>query len=142
VAAVGEPLGLVVDRESREERLEARAKQGVVGTLPERIVWLWLEESGQAFEVQVQLMGGAGIVGSTRADFVVYYLLGSPVVLRVQGVYWHSPDMLRGGLDDEQAERLRAVGYVVVDLAEEAVYEAALQDRVEGYVIEEVYGQS
>lgn len=136
-----EGIGLVVAREGREERLEAKAKQGVVGTLPERIVWLWLELSGQVFEVQKQLMGGAGLVGSSRADFVVYFLLGRPVVLRVQGAYWHGPDMMRGGVDDEQAARLRGVGYVVVDLWEEGIYEAALAGRVEGFVMGEVYGQ-
>ncbi|NIP97510.1 MAG: hypothetical protein GWO24_30405 [Akkermansiaceae bacterium] len=124
-----------------EDPLEKAALQGVVGTLPERIVWKWLEDEERVYETQLAELGGRFWVGGAVVDFVVYDLGARPVALRVQGDYWHGP--AQGGRqarDDEQAGRLQAMGYVVVDLWEGELYEAAEHERVGRYIEGEIYG--
>ena len=122
-----------------EDVLEKRALQGVVGSLPERIVWKWLEQAGHVYEAQRTELGGRMVAGGAVVDFFVYDLAGTVVVLRVQGDYWHGvQNPKRQARDDEQAGRLRAQGYAVVDLWESDIYEAARLDRVGRYVLAEV----
>jgi len=124
-----------------EDPLEKAALQGVPGTLPERIVWKWLEDEGRLYEAQYAELGGRWYAGGAVVDFVLYDLGERPVALRVQGDYWHGlgfPD--RQARDDEQAIRLTARGYVVVDLWEGELYEAARHERVGRYITDEIFG--
>jgi hypothetical protein len=77
--------------DTQKARLEAMAKQGVDGTLPERIIWQWLEDEQYAFEPQYTEFGGRATVGGAVIDFVVWGMSGQPVAIRVQGGYWHGP---------------------------------------------------
>ena len=127
---------------SPDHKREAAAKQGVQASLPERIVWAWLERRGLSFAPQVSLMGGVGEVGGARVDFVVYGLMGQPVVLRVMGGYWHGaafPERQR--IDVEQANRLRLNGYAVVDLVEQDIYDAVEYNRMTAYIEGEISRQ-
>ena len=124
----------------REDPLEKMAMQGVSGSLPERIIWKWLEDSGHLYDVQRAFAGGRRVAGGMMLDFYVYSLGVARVVLRVQGEYWHRIRPGQRSKDDSQAFRLRAAGYIVVDLWEYDIYQAALADRVGRYVMGEIRG--
>lgn len=118
-----------------KDPLEAAAVQGVVASLPERIVWKWLVDHGHLFTTQKAELSSPQTVGGTTVDFVVYSLAPQPVVFRVQGVYWHGPEFPGARAhDDEQAGRLRRQGYLVVDLRENDIYEAVLRKRLTRYI--------
>jgi hypothetical protein len=120
---------------AKPDPLEQYALQGVTGSLPERIIWKWLEDSGHNYIAQEALMGGRLILGGAVVDFIVYDLARAPVVLRVQGDYWHGPlGPGKAGRDDEQSRRLTERGYIVVDLWESDIYGAARGHRLEQYV--------
>ena len=124
-----------------EDPVEKAALQGVPGTLPERIVWKWLEDEDRLYETQLAELGGRFWVGGAVVDFVVYDLGERPVALRVQGDYWHGPGQgERQARDDEQAVRLAGLGYVGGDLWEGELYEAARYDRVGRYIEGEIFG--
>lgn len=118
-----------------EDPLEKAALQDVVGTLPERIIWKWLIDHHHVFQAQRPEMGGVRTVGGTTADFVVYTFGPQVVVLRIQGEYWHGPEFPHARAhDDEQAGRLRAQGYLVVDLQEVDIYKAVLDGHLTRYI--------
>lgn len=126
---------------AKEDPLEKAAKQGVPGTLPERIVWKWLEDNDHQFVTQSEEGGGRLSVGGAVVDFLVYTMAAQPVAIRVQGDYWHGPAFPeRQARDDEQAERLRKWGYIVVDLWEHDIYDAVLNNRLTSYIEAEVAG--
>lgn len=137
-----EPIPLrprIVDRGTERDLLEEAALQGVVGTLPERIVWKWLIDRQYRFIMQRSEFGGALVLGGAVVDFVVYDLAGQPVALRVQGDYWHGPKFPdRQARDDEHYHRLTAMGYLVVDLWEHDIYNAVLHKRLTAYILGEV----
>lgn len=115
----------------REDPLEKRAKQGVIGTLPERIIWKWLEDRGYSFTVQQAELGGRNQVGGAVVDFIVWDYAGKPVAIRTMGDYWHGPAFPnRRNRDDAQAGKLRARGYLVCDLFESEIYEYALDGHL------------
>lgn len=125
--------------EGTREQLERAALQGVEGTLPERIVWKWLEDHGHSYEHQRTEFGGRLVAGGAVVDFFVYDLAAKPVVLRVMGDYWHGPSFPgRQARDDEQAMRLTQQGYIVADLWESDIYEAVLQENLSRYILGEV----
>jgi G:T-mismatch repair DNA endonuclease (very short patch repair protein) len=128
----------ILDRGAEQDKLEAAALQGVLGTLPERIVWKWLVDHQHRFIVQQTEFGGPLVIGGAVVDFVVYDL-GRPVALRVQGTYWHGPQFpQRQARDDEQFARLTAMGYHVVDAWEQDIYNAVLNDALTAYIMGEV----
>jgi very-short-patch-repair endonuclease len=128
------PLG-ISSQMSTQARLENMAMQGVVGSLPERIVWRWLEDERLLYQAQKAEMGGRTVIGGAVVDFIVYGFMGKPVILRVQGGYWHGPAFSdRSTSDDEQAGRLRSLGYHVVDLWEQDIYDAALNNRLGDFI--------
>ena len=121
--------------------LEAKALQGVPGSLPERIIWKWLEDSGHLYEVQRAMFGGRRIAGGMILDFYVYSIGGRRIALRVQGEYWHGPTGPgKKSKDDIQAFRLRARGFLVVDLWEHDIYQAALSGHMRRYVMGAILG--
>lgn len=117
-----------------EDPLEKAAAQGVPGTLPERIVQKWLSDNGYSYTTQNSAFGGARMLGGMTLDFVVYGVAGFPVVLRVQGAWWHGPESSRQHLDDEQSARLRLSGYIVVDLWETDIYRAVKGEALSSYI--------
>lgn len=122
-----------------EDKLEKAAIQSPVGTLPERIVWKWLVDHDYQFEYQLAELGGRDVVGGSVIDFVVYGL-GKPIVIRVQGDYWHGPKFPdRQARDDEQFYRLHARGYAVCDLWESDIYEAVENDRLTPYMEDNLF---
>jgi G:T-mismatch repair DNA endonuclease (very short patch repair protein) len=128
-----------VSRESEADVLEKAAKQGVVGTLPERIVWKWLEDHDYRFITQGAEFGGRMVLGGAVVDFVVYDIAGQPTAIRVMGDYWHGPKFPgRQARDDEHFMRLSQMGYLVVDLWEGDIYEAVKRDRLTAYIMGEV----
>jgi hypothetical protein len=119
-AVEGEPVHI-------EQSLEDYAWPSGMGTLPERIILKWLMIHEVAFEAQWAFGGGRRELGGAVIDFVVYGLADRPIALRVMGEYWHGQQgPNHQARDDAQAARLRADGYLVVDLWEEAIYRAAL----------------
>lgn len=125
----------------REDVLEKAALQGLPGTLPERIIWRWLDAKNLLYQTQAVELGGRLVVGGAVVDFLVWGLAGPVVALRVQGEYWHGP--LKPGQqsrDDEQAGRLRTLGYLVVDLWEGEIYEAVREGRLGAYIEGKVGG--
>jgi hypothetical protein len=119
----------------KKDPLEAAALQGAPGTLPERIVQKFLENEGLLYQRQAAEFGGSRQLGGQTLDFVVYGLAAFPVVLRVQGQYWHGPLSDRMSLDDEQAGRLRLQGYLVVDLFEQEIYRAVLNHNLRRFIL-------
>lgn len=109
-------------------------KSEVMGTLPERILYKALKDRRLIpvpFSFQSTLTGGRIHLGGIVADFLSDH---PPVVLRVQGSYWHgefdrltgdliSGDIVQGRKDDEQGQVLNAMGYAVVDLWEHDAYD-------------------
>ena len=129
----------ILDRGAQRDLLEEAALQGVIGTLPERIVWKWLIDRGHRFIVERSEFGGALVLGGAVVDFVIYDLAGQPIALRVMGDYWHGPRFPgRQARDDEQFQRLTAMGYMVVDLWEGDIYNAVLQERLTAYIMGEL----
>jgi len=125
--------------ETRMEALEKAAMQGVEGSLPERIVWRWLQSQGLIFEPQYRAMGGRLTVGGAVIDFLVWGLAGVPVAIRVQGGYWHGPTFHERTIEDRiQADRMRGQGYLVLDLWEQDIYDAVLFDRLDAYIRNEL----
>ena len=126
----------LLDRGVERDLLEEAAMQGVVGTLPERIVWKWLVDRDYRFIMQRSEFGGALVLGGAIVDFVVYDLAGQPVALRVQGTYWHGPAFpARQARDDEHYHRLTAMGYLVVDLWEHDIYAAVLHKALTAFIL-------
>jgi hypothetical protein len=122
-----------------EDPLEKAAVRGVTASLPERIVWKWLLEHDYLFDVQQVEAGGRLVAGGAVVDFIVYAIADRPVVIRVQGEYWHGPRFLgRQARDDEQAGRLRLQGYLVVDLWEQDIYDAVRWDRLNSWMLEQL----
>lgn len=125
--------------ETQRETLEKAAKQGVDASLPERIIWKWLETQRLAFAPQYVEMGGRLTVGGAVIDFLVWGLSGVPVAIRVQGGYWHGPTFHERTIEDQiQADRLRGQGYLVLDLWEQDIYDAVRFDRLDAYIRNEL----
>ena len=123
---------------AKTDPLEAAAVQGVAATLPERIVWKWLDSQRLMYEPQQAELGDRSAHGAT-VDFEVFDLAALPVVIRVQGSYWHGPAFPgRRAVDDEQAQRLRMEGLIVADLWEQDIYDAVLADRLTPYIMGEI----
>ena len=105
------------------------------GTLPERMIALALVQLAYYFQWQRAEGGGRLRVGGAVVDFMVYGIGLKPVIIRVQGDYWHSlPD--RKLQDAVQWELLHAKGYRIFDAWEHAIYEAWLNGRLQRFVEE------
>lgn len=107
-----------------EDPLEARAvsKDYVRGTLPERIVYLYLTDrlkmaSGIDFTFQSSLQGGRLELGGIVADFVFPLL---KMIIQVQGPTHDT--FLRIRKDQEQVNTLTSMGFLVLELLDETIY--------------------
>lgn len=110
-----------------EDPLEARAvsKDMVRGTLPERIVYKYLEDilkfiPNVDFDFQSSQSGGRVELGGLVADFLFYYMR---IVIQVQGST-HT-EYLRKKKDEEQRGILEEMGYRVFDIEELVCYDIA-----------------
>ena len=116
-----------------------REKQALIpaaGTLPEVMTCLALVWLHYTFQVQINEDGGRIRLGGAVVD-VKLWLGAHVVILRVQGSYFHSlPD--RRVKDAVQLARLRAQGYRVVDLWENALYQAWVDGRLAQFVESEI----
>lgn len=101
---------------------DERAQIPSAGTLPEIMVAFALLRAHFLFEMQISEDGGRLRLGGAVVDFKVY-VGARPVIVRVQGDYWHGlPD--RRLKDAVQYERLKAMGYLVADIWESDIYHA------------------
>ena len=98
---------------------ESRAKQGVLGSLPERIFYRALEQRGLFpggdFEFQSACFGGRLEPGGIVTDFLFQRRM---LVVRIQSWRWHqmATDILQR--DDSQKQMLEHLGFTVLDLWE------------------------
>jgi hypothetical protein len=98
------------------------------GTLPERMVALALCYLDVYFQAQRSEDGGRLRLGGAVVDFLVF--IGSlPVVVRVQGDYWHSLPS-RKLKDRVQWDRLHMRGYRVADIWEHELYQQWSEGRL------------
>lgn len=90
------------------------------GTYPEYLVWKWLRDKGYQpgidFQFQSSFFGGRMDLGGLVADFVIDALT-PPLVIRVQGDYWHTLPGRRTR-DFYEMIRLQEHGFDVVDVWE------------------------
>lgn len=123
--------------------LEDKAKPVPGISLPERLIWAWMDSQGISYDVQLAEWGGRSLAGGTLVDFVLYGLTGQPIALRIMGDYWHGPQFpVRMRHDKQAADRLRLKGYLVVDLMEGEIYQAAQADRLTDFIMGEIYAQT
>ncbi|RPI49477.1 MAG: DUF559 domain-containing protein, partial [Deltaproteobacteria bacterium] len=94
---------------------ESRAKQGIKGTLIERIFYKALEQRGYVpgsdFDFQSSLLGGRLVMGGIVADFLLPY---KRLVINIQGpthATW-----IRAAKDQEQRELLESMGYTTLEI--------------------------
>lgn len=80
------------------------------GTVPELIVYLWLQKKGYQFEYQVELYGGRRFEGGLIPDFVLYRNRTNADVWQVNGQFWHS--IAKKGFADE-TNNIRMLGQIV-----------------------------
>ncbi len=126
-----DPYWLVVHRrgisrpEVGQDPLEARAAphDEVRGTLPERIVYKSLIEEfhllpGSDFNFQTSLQGGRIDTGGIVADFIFPIMM---MVIQVQGPTHF--EYLREKKDEEQKMALEEMGYVVLGIYEDEIYD-------------------
>ena len=105
---------------------ERRAVQGIRGTLPERIVYMWLVKvlrlvSGVDFSFQASQDGGRANLGGLVVDFLFPIMM---MVINVQGPT--HKEYLRSQKDKEQTAILEDMGYRVYDLWDWEIYDEYL----------------
>jgi len=116
------PLRMVVGFEDpREQR--AVSHERVAGTLPERILYKALLERGYRdgvdFTFQSSLQGGRLFLGGMVADFV---FSTRSLIVRVQGAKWHT-GFVEERRDDFQRDVLEGMGYHVLDVYDNTIYD-------------------
>lgn len=110
----------------------------LAGTLPEIMAALGMLWAGIPFVSQISEDGGRTRLGGAVVDFKIF-LGTAPVILRVQGDYWHSlPDRVLK--DIVQFERLKRMGFLVADAWERDIYRAYLEGRLAEYIREVIGG--
>jgi len=109
------------------------------GTYPEFLVWKWLRDKGYQpdidFRFQSSFFGGRLDLGGLVADFVIDAQI-PPLVIRVQGDYWHRLPG-RAARDFFEMVRLLELGFSVVD-----VWEDDLMTRLDFTMNEAMKGHS
>lgn len=91
------------------------------GSYPEYLVWKWLRDKGYQpgvdFQFQSSYFGGRMDLGGLVADFVIDALT-PPLIIRVQGEYWHQLPGRRAR-DFYEMVQLIEHGFQVVDVWED-----------------------
>lgn len=105
--------------------LRAASTSSVFGSIGERIMYRALTERGLRdgldFEFQSQLLGGRLEAGGIVADFLFRPRM---LVVRIQSLRWHynSSELIQR--DDDQKQILEHMGFVVLDLWENIIFDA------------------
>lgn len=97
------------DRELAK-RILSLQKKFPVATIPELLVYNWLQKEGYSFEFQVEMYGGRNFSNGLVVDFLLPRDGTSGDVWPVNGMFWHS--IARKGLHD-QTSSLRMLGQIV-----------------------------
>jgi len=119
----------LVGEDPREMR--AISRERLRGTLPERIVYLWLVtklhlKDGVDFDFQSSMSGGRLEMGGIVADFRFEIF---KMILNVQG-QTHN-EFLRSKKDEEQRAILESMGYKVYELTDIEIYnEPLFEDKM------------
>ena len=116
------PLRVQVGLEDpREQRAVSEAR--IAGTLPERIFFKALLDRGMRegidFTFQSSLQGGRLFLGGMVADFI---LTTRSLIVRIQGRKWHT-GFEQERKDDFQRDILEGMGYHVLDLYDDTIYD-------------------
>lgn len=119
-------LTRLLGSERRAKRVSRLLERWPRATIPEMVVYDWLEERNHQFVYQGEFGGGRSIRGGIVPDFVVNWY-GKGLVLRVQGEYWHN---LPGQKEKDLAQAILMMGqYInglqvaaVVDIWEDDLY--------------------
>ncbi len=125
---------------SREMRYQRWLMRVGIGTRPEFMVFEALEraglrspmsvEPGLDFQFQVPMAGGRSRAGGAVADFVVW-ASAPPIVIRVQGEFFHYVDDDAEAADIIERRMLEGMGFRVVDiLAQDAITEERTDEVV------------
>ncbi len=123
-----------LDDEKLAKRLVKLQAQFPAATLPELVVYNWLEREHVAFEYQVELFGGRRLRGGLLPDFVIQHGANA-IAIQVQGEYWHSKALKD---DRDRAVNLRMLGQIVngrriehvVEVWENDLYQKNLRNTV------------
>jgi hypothetical protein len=120
-----EPKGVIVYRrgvtypKDEWEMLERRAwpdgKEGVKGSVQERILYLELTKRNVYFDFQPSVDGGRLELGGLVADFILPNRGAMGTVIQVQGGIWHT-GRFATRRDEEGNNRLRSMGYYVYEI--------------------------
>jgi hypothetical protein len=94
-----------------------QARYNPAGTVPEWLVFTWLERHGRKypidFQYQVPFGGGREVFGAVVTDFVIQDF----IALAVNGQYWHFiQDPTQRGRDELARARVESLGYVYVEV--------------------------
>jgi hypothetical protein len=94
IGEIANTLGGTTEDHQTAARIRKLQKQGVgngvtSGTVPELVVYDYLQKMGYEFLFQPQVDGGRGAAGGVVPDFAVN-IGGKYTVFLVNGVYWHS----------------------------------------------------
>lgn len=140
-------LDMKIRREEAYQKwLRRVGPQGSSGTRPEFMVFVALERtglrsplstpSGLDFFYQIPLLGGRLVKGGAVADFVVTApQVGQPLVLRIQGEYFHFIDVVEKEAGEVQRWALEGAGYRVVDILAQDTLTEQRCDEVVGYAL-------
>ncbi len=122
------PLRMLVGFEDPQEK-RAMSEARVAGTLPERIFYKSLVDRGMRegvdFSFQSSLQGGRLFLGGMVADFI---LQTRALVVRIQGRKWHT-GFAPERRDDFQRDVLENMGYHVLDVFDDTIYDQWLFDE-------------
>ena len=122
------PLRMLVGLEDPQEK-RAISEARVAGTLPERIFYKSLLDRGMRegvdFSFQSSLQGGRLFLGGMVADFI---LQTRALIVRIQGRKWHT-GFEAERRDDFQRDILENMGYHVLDVFDDTIYDQWLFDE-------------
>lgn len=117
-------LTLLLGDEKLAQRVIDLQGRFPLASLPELVVYDWLEKGKHQFTFQGEFGGGRQLRGGAVPDFVVNWG-GRGLVLRVQGEYWHS---LPGQVERDMVQRMQMLGQYVNGLQVAAVVDVWEQD--------------
>lgn len=92
----------------------------------EKKVWTWLVRNNIQFETERVMLAEARELGSAIVDFVIP---DKNLILRVMGSYYHS-GLEAKARDEFSKERLMNQGYIVIDLWEENLSAARIENTM------------
>lgn len=118
------------------KRIMSLAEKFPVATVPELIVYSFLQQHGYNFDFQAELFGGRRFEGGLLPDFVVRGSNAEGIVFQVQGSHWHS--ISRKGFND-QTSQWRMLGQVVNGVTIKKVIEVWEDDLYMGRHVQTLF---